>query len=88
MITSLKHGAQANIARSVGITPRHMNDIIRRRKKPSRKLSEKLEAETGISAEAWLFPDKYPNPLLKDENSNGKNGLTEGHDKNRQGPLR
>lgn len=65
MIDSLKHGEQANLARKIGITPRHMNDIIRQRKKPSRALSEKLEAETGIRAEAWLFPDKHPNPLLK-----------------------
>ncbi|HOV88041.1 MAG TPA: hypothetical protein PLM79_16920 [Syntrophobacteraceae bacterium] len=65
MIDGLKHGEQAGLARKIGITPRHMNDIIKQRKRPSRTLSEKLEAETGISAEAWLFPDKHPNPLLK-----------------------
>lgn len=69
MITVLKHGEQANLARQIGITPRHMNDIIKRRKKPSRKLSERLEAQTGISAEAWLFPDKHQNPLLKERTS-------------------
>lgn len=68
MLVSLKHGEQADLARRIGITPRHMNDIIRQRKRPSRTLSRKLEAETGICAEAWLFPDKHPNPLLKGRN--------------------
>jgi plasmid maintenance system antidote protein VapI len=69
MIESLKHGEQARLARKIGITPRHMNDIIRQRKKPSRALSEKLDAVTGICAEAWLFPHKHPNPLLKGGNN-------------------
>lgn len=69
MIDSLKHGEQARLARKIGITPRHMNDIIKQRKRPSRALSEKLDAETGIRAEAWLFPHKHPNPLLKGGNN-------------------
>lgn len=32
MIESLKHGEQARLARKIGITPRHMNDIIKQKK--------------------------------------------------------
>jgi len=56
---------QVEIARKAGITPRHINDIVRGRKTPSPKLAKKLEQITGISRIAWLYPEEFSNPYIR-----------------------
>jgi plasmid maintenance system antidote protein VapI len=48
-----------------GISLSHARYIISGQRTASRKLAETLEEKTGIRAEAWLFPDKYYNPIIK-----------------------
>lgn len=55
---------QTEIAKRTGITPQHLNDVIKRRRKPSITLAKKLETVTGIDRRAWLWPDDFPNPLI------------------------
>jgi plasmid maintenance system antidote protein VapI len=64
MISELKHGDQAKLARRVGISLRHMNDIIRGRRKPSYGLAKKFEDATGIKRQAWIWPEDFANPLI------------------------
>jgi plasmid maintenance system antidote protein VapI len=65
-----KRGDQIRLARRVGISPRHMNDILKRRKRPSPEIAKKLEEETGIDRSAWLWPDEIHNPLIGEKDGN------------------
>lgn len=62
---NIKRGQQAEIARRIGITPKHLSDIFCRRAAPSRRVAELLEQELGVEAAAWLWPDKHDNPYIK-----------------------
>jgi len=64
-----KRGEQAALARQLGITPRHMSNILNGRSTPSPKLAERLEAQLGVSAAAWLWPQKYGNPYVQAKKS-------------------
>lgn len=61
----MKHGDITKIARKAGITPSYMAFILKGQRRPSKAVAEKLELATGVSAEAWIFPEKNHNPLLK-----------------------
>jgi hypothetical protein len=60
----MKHGLITQLARQTGVSVAHMSFILRRRRRPSSKLAEKLEAITGIRHSAWLYPDVYHNPYI------------------------
>ena len=64
MIRELRHGDQTRLSKVLGISLRHMNDIIKGRRKPSYDLAKKLEKVTGINRQAWVWPDDFPNPLI------------------------
>lgn len=55
---------QVDLAKRLKITPQHMNDIIKRRRRPSVDLAEKLEEATGIDRRCWVWPDQFPNPMI------------------------
>jgi len=63
-ITS-KRGWQKALASTLEIAPRHLSDILHGRRCPSRELAAKLEINTGIDRRAWMWPDEFPNPLMK-----------------------
>lgn len=62
---SVKHGEITQMAKKAGISVTHMADILRADKTPSPNLAVRLEKITGISRSAWLFPDEYPNPMIR-----------------------
>lgn len=62
---NMKHGEQAQLARRIGITPKHLSDVMCGREVPSRKLAEILERELGVKAEAWIWPNRHGNPYIK-----------------------
>lgn len=64
----MQHGDITKIARKAGITPAYMAFIISGKRKPSADVAVRLEAATGISRSAWLWPDVHPNPLLNGTN--------------------
>jgi hypothetical protein len=47
-----------------------MNDILKRRKRPSPEIARRLEEETGIDRSAWLWPDEIHNPLIGEKDGN------------------
>jgi transcriptional regulator with XRE-family HTH domain len=51
----MRHGIRKEIAARVGITPQHFGAILKGKWRPSRDLSCRLEAETGIPKEKWAF---------------------------------
>lgn len=55
---------QIDLAKLLEITPQHMNDIIKRRRRPSVDLAKRLENITGIDRRAWIWPDDFSNPLI------------------------
>jgi hypothetical protein len=60
-----KKGMQKNLARALGISGQHINDIINRRRRPSPDMAAQLEDLTGIDRRGWLWPDEFHNPLIK-----------------------
>jgi plasmid maintenance system antidote protein VapI len=61
----LARGDQKKLAEMMGITPKHLNDILNGRRRPSPELAAKLEQHTGIDRCKWLWPEKYGNPMWK-----------------------
>lgn len=49
------------------ISMRHAYYILNGSRRPSVALAKRLEAVTGVPAQAWLFPDRYPNIFLDKE---------------------
>ena len=62
----LKHGDQIEIAKRVKCKGGTLCDILRGRRRPSPGLAKRLEEVTGIARHAWLWPDEYKNPYLRD----------------------
>jgi transcriptional regulator with XRE-family HTH domain len=62
---SPRRGDQKNLAKELGITAKHLSDILNSRRHPSLEMAIKLEEHTGIHRCAWLFPDEYRNPFMK-----------------------
>lgn len=60
-----KRGWQKDLASTLEIAPRHLSDILHGRRYPSRELAAKLESHTGIDRRAWMWPDEFPNPLMR-----------------------
>jgi|WetSurMetagenome_2_1015567.scaffolds.fasta_scaffold200859_3 hypothetical protein len=60
----MKYGLITQLARQTGVSVAHMSFILRRRRRPSSQLAEKLESVTGIRHSAWLYPDVYYNPYI------------------------
>jgi hypothetical protein len=54
----------------LGISHRHLDHILCRKRRPSADLAIILEQITGIDRRAWLWPDEFPNPMLR-KNGNG-----------------
>ena len=60
-----KHGQKAELARRLGVNRNYLYDIMRGDRIPGRDLARRLAEETETNVLCWLFPDKYPNPLIK-----------------------
>lgn len=67
---AMKHGEITRMANKVGITPAHMAYIVKRQRKPSARVAEKLEEVTGIPMLVWLCPEKHHNPLIDNQERN------------------
>jgi plasmid maintenance system antidote protein VapI len=61
----LDRGEQKKLAEMLGISPKHFNDILKGRRRPSPELAVELERYTGIGRCAWLWPDEYDNSMRK-----------------------
>ena len=64
MIKPMKHGEQKALAKKIGVSPQHLNCVLRGRKKPSPELAEKLEQNLGVDRRSWFWPSEFPNPYL------------------------
>jgi len=64
---SRKRGQLTQIATDAGCSLSHVSDILRGRRRPSSLLAEKLERATGVDRRAWLYPEEFPNPLVKND---------------------
>jgi len=49
----------------LGVCHRHIDHILCRKRRPSADLAITLERITGIDRRAWLWPDEFPNPMLR-----------------------
>ena len=61
----LDRGEQKKLAEMLGISPKHFNDVLKGRRRPSPELAVELERYTGIGRCAWLWPSEYDNPMRK-----------------------
>ena len=52
------------IAKSVGISKKHAEFILSRKRRPSPEVAVSLEKLTGIERRAWLWPDEFQNDLI------------------------
>ena len=53
------------IAFKAGISQVHFSRIRHGKRRPSPQLAAKLAEITGIPETHWLWPDKYPNPMIQ-----------------------
>jgi hypothetical protein len=60
----MKHGEITKLAKKVGVSPAHMAFIVKGQRRPSPDLARRLEKETGVNRNVWLYPDESSNPLL------------------------
>jgi transcriptional regulator with XRE-family HTH domain len=58
---------RSEIAKAAGITRQHIDYIFAGKRRPSAELATELERITGIDRRAWLWPEEFQNPLLKQE---------------------
>lgn len=49
---------QTHLSKNIGITAIHLNAILAGRRNPSAKLAVRLEAETGIPRDVWMWGSK------------------------------
>lgn len=52
------------IAQAGDISERYAYYLVKRERRASPDLADRLAQRTGVPAEAWLFPDRHPNPFL------------------------
>ena len=50
--------SQRKVAKQAGISPAHMNAIVKGKRRPSPKLAAKIEKITGIPLRKLLLPDE------------------------------
>lgn len=56
---------RAEIAKTAEISLRHFDYILRRERRASPDVAKRLEKTLGIDRRAWVWPDEFPNPFLK-----------------------
>jgi len=61
----MKRGWQAELARKSGIPPTTLSEIINRKHRPRKETAKKLESVTGISWLAWIYPEEFENPYIR-----------------------
>jgi transcriptional regulator with XRE-family HTH domain len=61
----LDKGFQSDLARRMGITRQAVSEIFTGKRIPGGKMAKRLEEATGVPHSCWLYPDIYPNPLIK-----------------------
>ena len=61
----IAHGEKTKIAIKAKCSPQMICDISKGRRRPSPELARRLEAATGIKAEAWIWPREHKNPFIK-----------------------
>jgi hypothetical protein len=52
------------LVEKVPMGERWAKDILSRKKTPSKKMAENLEAATGIARQKWMWPEEFGNPYL------------------------
>ena len=67
---------RSNIAEAAGITRQHLDFILSGKRRPGADLAKRLEKLTGIPRMCWLYPDEYPNPMIKRNGNRGRPCLT------------
>ncbi len=55
----------STIATQAGITLRHFSRIRHTQRRPSFYLAQRLQEITGVRWEAWICPEEYHNPYIK-----------------------
>jgi len=53
------------VAQDAGIDYSYLWYILSQKRRPGRKVAEKLEEATGIPAPAWIWPEKYRNHYIE-----------------------
>jgi transcriptional regulator with XRE-family HTH domain len=62
----IKRGWQSELARLSGCSRYMVSLIASGKRKPSATLALKLYKASGVHPMAWLYPETYMNPLIKD----------------------
>jgi len=52
------------ISNGIGISKKHAEFILSRKRRPSPEVAVALEALTGIDRRAWIWPDEFYNPTI------------------------
>ena len=52
------------IAKTIGVSEKHVEFILTRKRRPSPEVAVSLEKLLGVDRRAWLWPDEYSNPLI------------------------
>lgn len=73
----MQFGEQAKIAKQIGVSRSYFNDILKGRRPCSKKMAIKLASATGVPEEAWVFPERHPNPLLNRTNNQKEDAINE-----------
>jgi plasmid maintenance system antidote protein VapI len=61
----MKHGDATQLAKQINVTPACISSIFRGERRPSAELAILLEKATGIDRRAWLYPNEFPNPMIR-----------------------
>lgn len=66
-----RRGEQSDLARRLGISRQAVHEILAGKRVPGSKMSKKLEAATGIPRACWMYPEEFPNPMIKRKSGDG-----------------
>jgi len=56
---------KADLALQLNITRQHLDFIFAGKRRPGPEVAAGLEKLTGVPRLCWLYPDEYPNPMIK-----------------------
>ncbi|HRR55889.1 MAG TPA: helix-turn-helix transcriptional regulator [Acidobacteriota bacterium] len=59
--------SRRQLAEKIGCTRQFIDFIFAGKRRPSPDLAARLEHETGVDRRAWLYPEEFPNPLVKND---------------------
>lgn len=59
--------SRKQLAEKIGCTRQFIDFIFAGKRRPSPEIAAQLEGLTGIDRRAWLYPDEFRNPLVKND---------------------